>query len=236
MKSGEPRSRAEGAFGWLTPLTGLVGGSYVTLGLLALGVGLILVILITLSGFGGTTDQRPGQAAGGRPPRRGPRDAGTRRRRRRLPPGAAADQRGAGQPAGRPATAAAGSQGPGTAAKGVEAERRGHGRKSAPTTTPCWTAGTWPGPSCSGTRRPTRWNRRSWASTCRRRRGRRRWTGRPPLSPGRCARSGWRRPTDVGLTPPQFVVRRGSGTPWNAPSSSSNCSTSSTRPARSRSS
>ncbi len=59
MKSGEPRSWAEGAFGWLTPLTGLVGGSYATLGLLALGVGLIAAILITLSGFGGTAANGP---------------------------------------------------------------------------------------------------------------------------------------------------------------------------------
>ncbi len=62
MKSGEPRSRAEGAFGWLTPITGLVGGSYATLGLLVLGVGLILAILITLSGFGGPTSSGPAKA------------------------------------------------------------------------------------------------------------------------------------------------------------------------------
>ena len=56
MKSGETRSRSEGAFGWLT---GLVGGSYATLGLLVLGVGLIAAILITLSGFGGAVTNGP---------------------------------------------------------------------------------------------------------------------------------------------------------------------------------
>ena len=61
MKSGEPRSWTEDAFGWLAPLTRLTGGSYATLGLLALGLGLIAMILITLSGFGGPAKSDSGE-------------------------------------------------------------------------------------------------------------------------------------------------------------------------------
>ncbi|HVS36697.1 MAG TPA: hypothetical protein VMS17_14145 [Gemmataceae bacterium] len=62
MNNGETRSWTEKAFGWLSPLAGLVGGSYTTLGLLALGLGLIVLILIALSGFSGTAKTDANQA------------------------------------------------------------------------------------------------------------------------------------------------------------------------------
>ncbi len=56
MSSGEPRPQTESP-GLLSGVLAYLGRSYVTVGMLTVGVGLIVAILITLSGFGGTASK-----------------------------------------------------------------------------------------------------------------------------------------------------------------------------------